>query len=73
MKIDEALKRLSKTTLVGEEYDTARIALSKWQELREIFRDVLNDHRDAHTFLPIQGCLDVIDKCIEDIENGEQE
>lgn len=71
MKIEEAVKRLSKITYVGEEYDTARKALLFWKKLRDSMTEQEVNEFGGQAFIGVSRIISIIEKYIWEIEREE--
>jgi hypothetical protein len=71
MKIEEAVKRLSKITYVGEEYDTARKALLFWKKLRDSMTKQEVNEFGGQAFIGVSRIISIIEKYIWEIEREE--
>lgn len=69
MKIEEAVKRLSKITLVGEEYDAARKSLTLWKDLREALEEA--KAQGKYVFIDVSRIIEFVDIYIKEIEREE--
>lgn len=66
MKIEEAYKRLSHITLVGEEYDAARRSLMLWQDFKREMEEV---KKQGHFVLvDVNYVIECINECTREIE-----
>ena len=65
MTREEAYKRLSNITLVGEEYDAARRSLMLWEDLRREMEEKKQGH---FVLVDVNHVIECINECIREIE-----